>query len=207
MAHAMINPWITVWTRPRHTIRHLVTYASESALLPLAAVGGVVQALDRASSRSLGDTIPFDVILALCGALGPLIGILELYLGSVLISWTGRWIGGNAESDEIRTAVAWANVPLIGVFVLWILQTVLLGPELFTTLTPRLDNSGGLAIGFLASALAQITLGIWAFFILLKGLGEVQGFSAWKAFGNVLLSSLVFVVPIGLLVLLVVALG
>jgi hypothetical protein len=203
----MINPWIAVWTRPRHTIRHLVTYASESALLPLAAVGGVVQALDRASSRSLGDNIPFDVILALCGALGPLIGIIELYLGSALISWTGRWIGGNAESDEIRTAVAWANVPLIGVFVIWILQVVLLGPELFTTLTPRLDGNAGVALTFLASGLAQITLGIWAFFILMKGLGEVQGFSAWKALGNVLLSSLAFVVPILLLALIVIAVG
>jgi hypothetical protein len=184
-----------------------VTYSPESALLPLAAVGGLVQVLDRASARSLGDNIPFDVILALCGALGPLIGIIELYLGSALISWTGKWIGGEAEADDIRTALAWANVPLIGVFVVWILQVVLLGPELFTTLTPRLDESAGLALTFLALGLAQVALGIWAFFILVKGLGEVQGFSAWKAFGNVLLSSMIFVVPIGLLVLIVLAVG
>ena len=41
----------------------------------------------------------------------------------------------------------------------------------------------------------RIVCGIWAFVAGLKCLGEVQGFSAWKALGNGLLAGLVIAAP------------
>ena len=46
---------------------------------------------------------------------------------------------------------------------------------------------------FLIYGFAALVLGIWSFIILLKGLGEVQSFSAWKAWGNLVLAVLPFV--------------
>ena len=42
---------------------------------------------------------------------------------------------------------------------------------------------------------------MWAFVVFLKCLGQVQGFSAWKALGNTLLVVPVILLPILLLAL------
>ena len=63
-------------------------------------------------------------------------GILGLWLGRVLLSWTGGWIGGQTESRRIRTTLAWSNVPLIWSLLLWIPAIFLFGAELFTKAMP-----------------------------------------------------------------------
>ena len=63
-------------------------------MLPIAAVGGISQALNRLAERNAADKISFPVILLMACALGPLGGILGLYVGAALVRVTGRWIGG-----------------------------------------------------------------------------------------------------------------
>ena len=67
---------------------------------------------------------------------GSLMGILGLWLGGVLLRWTGGWIGSHANSRRIRTTLAWSNVPLIWSLVLWIPAIFLFGAELFTKAMP-----------------------------------------------------------------------
>ena len=45
-------------------------------------------------------------------------------------------------------------------------------------------------------AAIEIIVGIWALVVLMKSLGEVHKFSAWKALGSVILGTLVILVPI-----------
>ena len=56
----------------------------------------------------------------------------------------------------------------------------------------------------MATEMTEIALGIWCFAIVLKCLGEVHEFSAWRALGSIFLVVLVIVVPSLLLVGLVV---
>ena len=205
MQHApVINPWLSIWIRPRRTIRTLLETEPERAVLLLAAVGGVAESLNRASSSGLGDRIPYDVVLALAVAIGPLAGILTLFLGGYILSWTGHWIGGQGTAEDVRTALAWANVPVLGILALWVIEIAFIGSELFTTATPRLDSNPLLATSFLMFFLGQMVFGIWALVILLNGLGEAHRFSAWRAAGSLLLSLVFVVVPIVLVMFVVV---
>lgn len=192
----LINPWLSIWIRPRLTIRTLLESEPERAVLLLAAVGGVAEALDRASSSGIGDRVPYDVALAVTLAVGPLAGILTLFLGGYVLSWTGRWIGGQSTAEDVRTALAWANVPVLGILALWVMEIAFIGSELFTTATPRLDSSPLLGNAFLMFFLGQMIFGIWALIILLHGLGEAHRFSAWRAAGSLLLSLVFVMVPI-----------
>jgi hypothetical protein len=202
MEHAIartVNPWVSVWTRPRETVRYLLETDPERMVLVLATLGGISQLLDQASTRNAGDTFPATTVVLLAILLGPAIGLFSLFLGSVLVAWTGRWMGGAGSARQLRTAIAWANVPMVAGLLVWIPLVLGVGEEMFTSYTPRLEASPVLALMVLLLGMVGIILAIWSLVILLKGVGEVQGFSAWKALGNLLLAFLVVLVPIVLM--------
>lgn len=89
-----MNPWLSIWLRPRATMRSILDTDPERLVILLACVGGVAEALGRASMRNVGDRLPLWTLLLTCGAVGPVGGLISLYLGSLLLRWTGGWIGG-----------------------------------------------------------------------------------------------------------------
>lgn len=75
---------------------------------------------------------------------------------------------------------------------------------MFTSERASIATNPSLIPLFFVFGIIGIIIGIWAFIIQLKCIGEVQKFSAWMAFVNVLLSGLVIIVPIFIIVLLIV---
>ena len=190
------SPWISMWIQPRRTIRQIVDTDPERHVLLLAAIAGIGEVLNKASTKSTGDHLPLTAILLLAGIVGPIGGVISLYIGGALLRWTGGWIGGRAEAREIRSAIAWAGVLAIWTMILWVPELLLFGKEMFTIETPTIDASAVLTTLFWLLAGIEAILGMWTLVVFLKCLGEVQGFSAWKALGNCLLIGLVFLVPI-----------
>lgn len=194
-----LNPWLSMWTRPRATIQQIIEENPERLVLLLAAIGGISEVLDRASVKSLGDKMELTMIFVMAALAGPVIGISGLYIGGALLHWTGGWIGGKAPAVNIRAAMAWSNVLLIWALLLWIPSVALFGSEVFATETPRIDANPSLAYVLIGLAAIELVIGMWAFVAFLKCLGQVQGFSAWKALGNTALAGLVVGVPIAVL--------
>ncbi len=190
------SPWISMWLHPRRTICQIVDTDPDRAVLLLAAIAGIGKVLDKASTKSSGDLISFPSIFLLAVILGPLSGIISLYIGGALLRWTGRWIGGRADARDIRCAIAWSSVLAIWAMLLWIPELLLFGKEMFTSKTPNIDASIALTTLLWIFIILEIVLGLWTFVVFLKCLGEVQGFSAWKALGNCFLMVLVFIVPL-----------
>jgi len=62
----------------------------------------------------------------------------------------------------------------------------------------------GVAFGIVA--IAEVVLNVWSFVIALHCLGQVQGFSAWRALGNQALTALVLLVPIAIIMFLFIVL-
>ncbi|WP_152052548.1 Yip1 family protein [Tautonia marina] len=100
------NPWKTIWRRPRATIRYLVATDPTRNVMLLAALSGINSSLSRAVERNAGDLMPLVAILGIAVLLGPIGGIIWLYLGSALLRWVSGWFGGRGESEHIRTAMA-----------------------------------------------------------------------------------------------------
>lgn len=181
---ATLNPWTSIWFRPRATIQHVVDTELEKHVVALAALSGIVQALDNASGRNLGDALPFPVVLGLAFILGPILGLIGVYLWAWLLRWTGRWLGGRATLPQLRTAIAWGSVPMIAAGVPLLLMLILIGPELFTESTPRLDAQPTRSLVFLGLVVVQLVMALWGIVTLLKTVAQVQGFSVWRAFVN-----------------------
>jgi len=197
-----------MWTQPRATIQQIIEENPERHVLLLAALAGLTRTLDRAIEKNVGDNISFPLLLFLLVFLGPISGIVILYVSSTLIQWTGRWLNGDAPVQHIRAAIAWGNLPGVWGLLLWIPLLAFLGPELFSSEMSSLEDSLFLALMAAIIGFLQIIITIWSFVVLLKSLAQVQGFSAWGALSNLILAGVVLLVPaLVLLSLLWVVLG
>jgi Yip1 domain len=192
-----LNPWRTIWTAPRATVRRIAAVNPRLHVLLLTCLAGIGESLDRASMRNLGDQASLPTILAIACVGGPLGGLFGLWLISHLIRLTGRWTGGRGDRDRIKTAMAWASVPSVFSLVLWIPKILLFGSDMFTAQTPRIDSQPQLVMMFYGLAALDVVLGLWSFVLLCNTVAEVQGYrSAWRGFLNLLLAGLAFVVGV-----------
>jgi hypothetical protein len=173
-------------------------------VIPLAALGGIANALDRATAQNAGDKLPLAGVLTSCIFGGVLGGLLGIYVGGGILKWVCSWLGGRASYKEVRAALAWSAVPNITSLAITILELFIFGNDLFTTATPRLDANPALGLVLMALGFVEIVLAIWSFVVLLKCLGEVNGFSAWRALGSLVLVLLLIAIPIVLIVIAVV---
>jgi hypothetical protein len=182
------NPWFSIWMRPRATMRRILDTDPEYMVFMLGILLGVSDCIGRAYTRNSGDIFTVPAILGLCLVMGPIGGLTLLYGASALLKWTGKLLGGQGSLTHIRAAFAWSSVPLIWGLLLWIPGAALLGEELFTKETPRIDSSVILLIAGACWNGVLLLVFSWSFVVFLKCLAEAQRFSAWRALFNVLLS-------------------
>jgi hypothetical protein len=137
-----------VWTRPRFVIRYLLQVEPDKYVLPLLMLMGVSHVLEKAAEKHSGDALSAAgiVLMALVG--GPLGGIFSGYVCSGLLSFTGRWLGGEAESYQLRTVQAWASVPAICILLLLPVELLFFGGELFSAHQPTMKASEDLVLEF-----------------------------------------------------------
>jgi hypothetical protein len=192
-----LNPWLSMWTKPRATVRQLVAQGPDVRLLVVASLTGITETLGRMSDTDAGDTMSVSILLALAVLLGPAVGIGALYVGAWLTRVTGRWLGGQAESRELRIALGWGGLPSATTLILWLFAIGVMGSEMFTSVTPDLESNLGLAGFLMLFGIGVFVLAVWSVFLASKAVAEVQGWaSAWRGFGNILLSGLIILVPV-----------
>jgi hypothetical protein len=150
---------------------------------------GAIESLAAASEENLGDDMGIVPIFLIAAIAGPVSGIITLFVSGWLLTITGRWLGGLADGVSLRSAIAWASVIQLWAALIWIPEIALFGSEMFTTEMPILDANPGYAEVLGALASLRGVLGIWGLVVYLKCIGEVQGFSAWRALGSVLLTT------------------
>jgi hypothetical protein len=187
------NPWLTMWTQPRATIRGIVETDPSKNVSMLVIISGITGAMNNAMQRNTGDQLglPGVLIASLIG--GMLGGALWIWIFGGLTTWTAHWIGGNATTQETRAALAWGAMPNVVIFAMLVMATMVFGISLYQK---EMANDGSLMIQGLALiglGLSELVLGIWSLVITCKAIGEVNRFSAWKGFGAMLLSGLVVV--------------
>lgn len=203
-----LNPWKSLWLKPRQTIRQIVSTNPTLHVIPIVLVYGGLQTLDNGAERNLGDRFAgLDGVLSVNAYLLLVVGlfvvgallalVMWLYLTAWLLEWTGGWLNGKASLEELRAAMAWSVIPILIALILGIPSYIYLGPEAFTSYTPKLDNSEIIGlIYYIPLLVIAIGLFIWSIFTSCHMIGEVQGFSAWTAAWNYILVCLVCAIPV-----------
>lgn len=183
-----INPWIKMWTKPKETIRAVVTMDPRYRFLTLCAVYGLPAMLQLAQNMSLGFSYSLVGILLGSLFLSLFAGMIGITIASALLYATGKWIGGAASFIQVRCAVSWSNVTNVGSILLWVALIAAFKNLLFTDAFATASFTQLESTLVFVIFLVQFGLAIWSFVLLVQSLAEVQGFSAWKALLNVVIS-------------------
>lgn len=197
-----VNPWTHIWTNPRETIRKIVNFNPKYGFFLLSFLYGLPMLFYWAQDLSLGETTSLMGIVIGSVILAIFVGMLSMTIGSALVLWTGKWIGGKSSYYPIRAAISWSCVPNVLSIIIWAVLILLFGKNLFLDSFPQQSLSTGLMLLGVGLVVIQGVLAVWAFVIAVNGIAEVQGFSAWKALLNVLIPFLMVVILVWLIIFL-----
>lgn len=189
-----INPWSRIWTNPRETIRKIVEFNPKYRFAVLSFLHGLPMLFYMAQDLSLGDTFSVAGIVLVCLILSTFLGMLSITIGAALFYWTGKWIGGQGSYYPVRAAVSWSNVPNIVIIFTWLALLFFFRHQVFLAAFQKGQFVGAAFTIYAIILLTQAVMSIWSFVILVKGLAEVQGFSAWKGLLNVLIPFFMIVI-------------
>lgn len=185
MSHTLdINPWLSVWTRPRDTIAKIIAFNVTHRFHLFCFLIGFVAGLPLVAPT--GNLLYLVVMLLVAWP----VGYLSLSINSCMFYFTGKLIKGQAAFKEIRSAICWASLPSI-IFVnpLYAIMMYLVGANIITS------------TGMIIMSLPIVIFSIWGMVLSLKIVSQVQRFSIWKALLNLILVIL-FTTAIMLLILL-----
>lgn len=198
-ARQPLNPWFSIWVMPRATMRQILDTNPNRFVHLLAMLGGIVEVM-RSHLPNPPISLELGPMIGLKAILGVLAGLFALYLWSLLIWMTGRWLGGQGNFVGVRAAVAWSNVLLIWSAMLWLPLLAYLGIEAFN-FDPQamLEDPAGLLL-LIPLGLMALAVGVWWLVVLLKSVGEAHRFSAWHALGATLIACIIFAIPLVMLV-------
>lgn len=194
-----LNPWVSMWTKPRATVRQQLDTDPTRQVLLLAALGGVAgQVANNASALSadVGFRVMTFAGLLLMGAA---LGIVWLYVGGWLIGMAGRMIGGFANALECRTALAWSAIPgiwmlpinlVIGLYYIAVGPDAIRAPAADPVPPPMGVEFSVLPPWILGVMILGGVIGIWQLVITCMAVGEAHQFSSLRGFGTLLLAML-----------------
>lgn len=188
-------------TSPKEAFKFINDYKFDKHVTILLFLAGIVRAFDRATNKSLGDNFSLLGLIAFCIIIGGVFGWITYYIYAALISWTGKWFEGRADTQSILRILAYALFPSVFILILLIPQIAIYGNGMFqsdydTSNTGLINN-----IVYYGLFLCGVALGIWSFILSVIGISEVQKFSIWKALLNLLLPALFFISIILVIVL------
>lgn len=175
-AASPLNPWLSIWIKPRKTIRQIVKTDPTRYVTILAALAGVSQVFTEASNEHVGDTATLAFIMATALIAGPFVGLISLHLGAAVVRWVAEQFKGRATTVELRAAIAWAAIPAIINLVILIVEISMFGVEIFSTATPQVEANVVLStVLFVIDAV----LAVWAVVLLVACLSAVSHVSTW----------------------------
>jgi Yip1-like protein len=197
-----ITPFLTIWMRPRATIRKIVDSDPTRHVLLLA---GTVYVSATLLAQRWWRIVPqknlqprnyflsglfVQWLVALYDptgvwpswkaeiitlvALGAVFGIVWLYFCGAILKLTGRLFGGGATAIEVRAAIAWGEIPWIPAFVCG-------------SLWSNDANSSGTQAAMPYPFVFYAVFFIWGLVALIKCASEVHRVSAWRGLGAVVL--------------------
>lgn len=201
-----IRPLHDVWLRPRRVFRELAGTPIGRLDYVLGAAQGAVSwlALCRAQSAGSGDSVAD--ILGKALVIGPIAGVVGLYLMAAIYTQLGKRLGSKATRQQIFHVLAYSGVPMLASLGIWLVTAVLVGDSAFLQ-SPRANLEPFLSLVLHAQFIAHGLLVGWSLLLQVMGLSEVMGIWMRRAFGAWLLGQVIAAAALFLFAILLLSLG
>ena len=183
-----INPWLSMWTEPRETIRSIVQTHPRYGVFWISASYVLQGIFFSMNYWSMGLSIPVDSLLVSALILAPILAFFWIFYYGWLLSFIGKRLGGHAPNSHLRAALAWSRLPMAISLVMWFLLLISNPDYVF------IQYAGGASALFIL--LIQMILEIWSFILFIQAVREVQGFSFLKSLANIFLSGGIYFISL-----------
>jgi hypothetical protein len=171
---------VLVCTSPRATIRTIVATEPRRHVVPLVLMTGLAGLFAPERPQLFS---PVGLVLVL------LLAVPTVWIFGRIFASVGRFLGGTGDAVAVRAGMAWSGVPAILAFLVRLALLLVVGREAL------LDGFGARVTGLFNGF---IGLWVWALDVIM--LSEVHRFSLGRALLTTFLGSLVFALPVVLLV-------
>lgn len=185
------SPWLSIWLRPKETIRTIVSENPNRSLGWLAAIYGFSALLNFFQSASFGAFASPLALLVAALILSPFCGYIVFALWSWIVLGIGKLFKGEGSFAEVRAAFAWSCVPFLFQIPLWGLMIALFGPQLFINFEDGHLLTPPLVTLLFFVLIAKLILAVWSLVIYLNALAEVERYPVWRAIGTVVIAWIV----------------
>jgi hypothetical protein len=195
MPELNIKPWLSIWIKPRQTVRAIIEFNVRYRFFILSVLCGLPTVLQTSQNLSLGGVFSSPAILISCVVLSPLLGAIGLLLSTLFLTWTGRWIGGRASFLEMRCAVSWTNATNLVTVLIWAFLISRFKEMIFFEGFVKMPMTAGDSMWLTVCFFLQLIVAVWSFILLLYAISEVHRFSIWKALLNIVIA---FILGVGI---------
>ncbi|MDN3504137.1 MAG: YIP1 family protein [Rhabdochlamydiaceae bacterium] len=186
-----LNPWLSIWLKPRDTIRAIKEYDPKHRFHVMCLIYGFLWMLSMSQTISLGHFYGVPMIVIVSLILAWPVGYIMISVSSLLFLWVGKLFKGKGRYVEVRAAVAWANAPSLITIITWIILMAAYGSRLFMADKGAMDAEFGLVDVLFV---VQVIVAVWSMVILIFGLSGAQGFSGGRAFGSFILVLCIWII-------------
>lgn len=174
-----LNPWLSMWSQPRPTIRAIVYSKPSYGTFWLSTIYALQSLFFFANWASFGLKASFESIFLISLLSAPILGLIWLYTFGAFFYLAARLLGGEAPYSHVRSAMAWSHIPSLIGLVLWF---VLLSDQSDTTFVLAPGETATLFIAFIS-----LVVMIWVTVLIIRSFSEIQGFPIWKSILNLIL--------------------
>lgn len=175
-----MNPWITIWTEPRATVRKMVATNPKRGFWLLATLYALALSFSTANFYSWGLSHSFSAIFFPLVVVSPITGAVWLSFQAWILRLTGKLFKGHAPIQSVRAALTWSRTPYLLELLMWVVLMILHAETVF------IQHAIGAAAAFIV--LISLIVNVWSLVLLVQLIREVQGFSLSRAISNVLVA-------------------
>ena len=192
--------FIKVITAPQQAFRYIKEQNYEKYKICLLVLVGISNYIQQAYLLHYGEKMAFSEIIGMSILAGPIQTLILISCTSLMIYFTGSWLGGVANIKEIFNNLIYASIPAVYILVLIIPQLLSFDEAFFAS------NLNVQEISFDKMLMYQLFLNmrfilsmIWLRAIVI-GLAEIQQFSIIKSVISLIVS--MFILMTSLLIIL-----
>ncbi len=165
-------------------------------------VGGAAKSLGRVNQETV-ETMGFPFTVIIVPLIGGVSAIFLYNILAALLSYTGKWIGGSGDTNNLRTALAWSMVPNVLLFALYIPSLILFEKGIFDNETLRTYGGLTFSIKLWTFFVLQSIAYLWSIFIGINTLSVAHEYHRALSVVNYLVAFILLASPLIIIVLLI----
>ncbi|KIL53017.1 YIP1 family protein [Jeotgalibacillus campisalis] len=185
-----LNPFLSVWTKPKETVRQVSSLKSFWFVLIVTGIAGIGSGLTNLQGKSIVNDLSILMIVLFSICIGLLMGIARAFVTSLFFTYIGKLFGGKSSVKEMFKGMGAMFIPRMLQSLILLTSVLIAGKQFFTDTNAELESTFYISIVislFVINAIASI----FTVVIMSKGIGVLHQFSSWKGLAIVIITGII----------------